>query len=172
MPPLDRIESRSLSTGLAQRTIKNLEFIRQAHDRNEDVHIVMQLVNSLLGLLVFPVAKEKTFFNSFRRVRLADPPEFSEVCRKLPAFPLLPSLTVAQFGNCPNLGRFFRRLRNAIAHRRLVFSDDSHDLSAVIITLGDAPNDTEPIDWEISLSAEDLGRLCLYIANEVIKRHL
>lgn len=166
------LESRSLSTGLAQRTIKNLDFIQKAHDCGEDVHIVMQMLNSMLGLLVFPVAKEDKFFKSFRSTKISAQPDFGAVSKKIAGFPPLPSLTVSMFGNCADLRRFFRRLRNAVSHRRLEFSGESHDLDAVIITFSDAPDRDSPIDWEISLSANDLGRLCRFVANEVIRRHL
>lgn len=166
------LESRSLSTGLAQRTIKNLDFIQEAHDCGEDVHIVMQMLNSMLGLLVFPVAKEDEFFKSFHSIKLSAQPDFAAVSNEITGFPPMPSLTISMFGNCPDLCRFFQRLRNAVSHRRLGFSGESHDLDAVIITFGDAPDRAKPVDWEISLSANDLGRLCRFVANEVIRRHL
>jgi hypothetical protein len=84
----------------------------------------MQMVNSTLGLLVFPVAKGNKSFNSFRSTKLSSQPDFGAV--KIPGFPPLPSLTVSMFGNCADLRRFFIRLRNAISHRRLAFSDESH----------------------------------------------
>ena len=171
MSPLYPLESRSLSTGLAQRTLKNLAFIQSAHARGEDVHIVTQVVNSLLGLFVFPVEKEDQFFASFSSVKLSDPPNFAGVRRRIPDFPFLPSLQVSKFGNCPNLRRFIRRLRNAIAHRHFEIFGESHDLSAVAIRLYDQEFGAA-IDWDIALSAEDLGELCHYIADQVIKNHL
>jgi hypothetical protein len=144
MPPsLNPLESRSLSTGLAQRTIKNLDFVQKAHDCGEDVHIVMQMLNSTLGLLVFPVAKENTFFSSFRSTKLSSQPDFGAV--KIPGFPPLPSLTISMFGNCADLRRFFIRLRNAISHRRLAFSDESHArLDRRAQTRCDVPSDEGP----------------------------
>ena len=171
MSILDPIESRSLSSGLAQRTIKNLSFIQNAHENGEDVHVVMQVVNSLLGLLVFPIEKESGFFSSFDSVTLGYPPDFGALRNRLGNFPPLPSLTILQFGNCGTLGQFFKRVRNAIAHRRLEFSSESHDLDKVAIHLSDA-KPKQPVDWEITLNAQDLLQLCLYIANEVVNRNL
>lgn len=165
------LESRSLSTGLAQRTIKNLQFMRQAHENGSDVHVVTQVINSLLSLLVFPVEKEKTFFKAFVSVRLDQTPDFNSVQKALPGFPPLPSLTVRQFKGCPNVRRFFIRLRNAIAHRRIGFSSESHDLNDVIITLTDV-DQQKAIEWDISLSAYDLLNLCRYISDEIIKQVL
>jgi HEPN pEK499 p136 len=170
MSPLDPLESRSLSTGLAQRTLKNLAFVQGAHARGEDVHLVTQMLNSLLGLFLFPVEKERQFFGSFSSVKLSDPPDFTAV-HQLHEFPLLPSLQCSMFGNCKNLRRFIRRLRNAIAHRHFEIHGESHDLSAVMIRLYDHENEA-PVDWDITLSAEDLGQICSYIADQVIRHHL
>jgi hypothetical protein len=131
----------------------------------------MQVVNSLLGLLVFPIEKESAFFSSFDSVTLGYPPDFGALRIRLGNFPPLPSLTVRQFGDCGTLEKFFKRVRNAIAHRRLCFSSESHDLDEVTIHLSDA-KPKQPVDWEITLNAQDLLQLCLYIANEVINRHL
>jgi hypothetical protein len=126
------LESRSLSTGLAQRTIKNLEFMRRAHENGEDVHIVTQVVNSLL-------------------------------------FPDLTSLRVRQFECCENLSDFFRHLRNAISHRRIEFSSESHDLHEVMLRLTDGRSCT---NWDIDLSAHDLLTLCMYISDEIVRQIL
>jgi len=155
------IESRNLSTGLAKRTIKNLRFIYAAHEHGLDVHVVTQVINSLLSLLVFPLEKEAAFFDSFTSVALGDPPDFSMVTIALPGFPSLPSLQVREFGACKNVKRFLKRLRNAVSHRRIEFSSESHDLAAVTLCLTDAlPN--QPIDWDISLSAFDLLQLSAF----------
>jgi hypothetical protein len=168
------LESRNLNAGIAVRTLKNLDFLKQAFDRGEDVHVVVQSLNSLLGLLVFPVQKERDtqLFRQLRSVRLFPPDYFLSVREAFHDFPLLPSLTIAQFGNCNNLGRFFTRIRNAIAHRHLEFSTDSRILSDEIITMRDKPSEKAPVDWEIRMNGEDLEALGRYIANLLIRTHL
>jgi hypothetical protein len=161
-----------LSTGIAQRTLKNLDFIKQAYVRGEYVHVVIQTVNSLLGLLMFPVEKETKFFSIFESVSLDPPDYFLAVYRSLPEFPPLPSLEISKFQNCGNLSKFFKRLRNAIAHRRLDFSNNSRDSEAEVITLRDRPHRNKPIDWEIKMSAGDMERLSRYIAQRVIDENL
>jgi len=146
-------------------------FIQAAHARGADVHVVTQMVNSLLGLFLFPVEKEDQFFGSFRSVKLSNPPQFAAVHQTIPEFPLLPSLQCSKFGNCTNLRKFIRRVRNAIAHRHFEIFGESHDLSAVIIRLYDQEFGA-PIDWDITLSAKDLGHFCIYIAGQVIQHHL
>jgi hypothetical protein len=49
-----RLASRNESMGFADRTKKNLQHIQKAFDAGHDVHVVTQVVNSLLGLVVFP----------------------------------------------------------------------------------------------------------------------
>lgn len=173
MSSLDPLESRNLSTGIAKRTLKNLEFIKQAFDRGEDVHVVTQTLNSLLGLLVFPVENEKdTKLFEYLKSKSLDPPDyFLAIQQCSPDFPLVPSLKIFQFEKCKNLGDFFTRLRNAIVHRRLDFSSDSHNLDVVFITMQDKTLG-KPIDWEIRISAKDLEELSRYIANLVIDKHL
>jgi hypothetical protein len=46
--------SRNESEGFAQRTRENLEFITHAKQQGSHVHVVTQLVNSMLGLVIFP----------------------------------------------------------------------------------------------------------------------
>jgi len=69
--PLPPLESRTLSSGLARRTLKNLDFIKTASSM--EVHPVTQVVNSLLGLLVFPIEKEKLLFGIFSKGVEASP---------------------------------------------------------------------------------------------------
>gem|GEM_PF-2501661 len=169
---LDPLESRNLSTGIARRTLKNLDFIKQAYLKGKDVHAVVQTVNSLLGLLMFPIEKEIEFFRALEPVTLNPPDYFLNVRQALPEFPLLPSLEILQLQKCTNLSRFFKRLRNAIAHRNLSFSNDSRDLATEIITLKDRKNEYAPFDWEIRISAEDMERLSRYVSQRVIDENL
>jgi hypothetical protein len=48
------LNPRSDALGLAERTRKNLLFIEGAFERGEDVHVITQVANSLLMLVVFP----------------------------------------------------------------------------------------------------------------------
>jgi hypothetical protein len=167
------LQSRTISTGLAQRTLKNLNFIQHAYATGQsDVHVITQMLNSLLGLLVFPITDD--FHVPLKAVNLTDPPDFRALRQSLPEFPELPSLTVTLFGKCPNLSRFFTRLRNAISHKHLTFSGDpdSRSLMDVMLTFKDRKNETEPFDWEISMTASDLERLIRYVGEDIINRQL
>jgi hypothetical protein len=164
------LASRKLSSGLAERTLKNLDFIKKVSD-TEDVHPVTQVVNSLLALLVFPVEKEKTFFNSFASVKFKAPTDLSAVTATLNQELSLPSLHVVMFQRCPHLSKFFEKVRNAVSHKLLEFSGnpDSRILAEVTVTLKDRLDKDSPFDWQISMTAEDLERLSRFVAEKIIK---
>ncbi len=119
--PLPPLESRTLSSGLARRTLKNLDFIKKNASSTE-AHPVKQVVNSLLGLLVFPVEKEKLFLATFSKVKFKDPSNLSGIRAALIQHLPVPSVQVAKFGGCENLSRFFKRVRNAVSHKHIEFS--------------------------------------------------
>src|SRR6266851_5444955 len=119
--PLPPLESRTLSSGLARRTSKNLDFIKKNASSTE-AHPVTQVVNSLLGLLVFPVEKEKLFLATFSKVKFKDPSNLSGIRAALIQHLPVPSVQVAKFGGCENLSRFFKRVRNAVSHKHIEFS--------------------------------------------------
>lgn len=146
------------------------------------MHPVTQVVNSLLGLLVFPIEKEKKFFATFSKVKFQDPSNLllirTTLINRLPA----PSLRKTNFGGCKDLGRFFKRVRNAISHKHLDFSGtdpDSRIFADVKITLRDCPSRKNgarcgplDFDWEITMTAEDLEKVSRCVADEVIKQGL
>jgi hypothetical protein len=169
------LNSRTLSSGLAARTIRNLDFINHAAASNSVIHPVTQLLNSLLSLLVFPWAKEKTFFATLARTRFKGTSTMDVRAALATRNMILPSLNVVQFGGCKNLRQFFRRLRNALSHRHIDFAGDpdSRDLTHVIIHLKDCPDDSTCFhDWHIELTAGDLEKLARFLASEVISQGL
>jgi hypothetical protein len=174
LPPL---KSRTLTAGFAARTLRNLDFIKEAYP-NAEVHPVTQVINSMLGLLVFPYEKEKEPLAA----ALSSEPIFSHATdllvvrdslrSSLPA----PSIEVTKFAGCKDLESFFRRIRNSISHKNIEFSGadpDSRVLEDVKIILRDCPNKTIPLgpsdfDWEISMTAADLEALSRYVAAMII----
>jgi hypothetical protein len=114
--------SRQDSLGFAERTWKNLAFIEGAA-RPEDVHLVTQVVNSLLGLVVFPW--ERGVVDKARRLSL---PRLTQEG--------WPEWRVTA-GGTPQLWGLLRHLRNGIAHGHLRYSSDSRELAEVTITVED-----------------------------------
>ena len=147
---------RSDALGLASRTRKNLIFIEAAFERGEDVHVVTQVANSLLTLVVFPW--ERHFVDQIAAVpsTLAD--------QRWPAWKITR-------GSANTLGDLVRRIRNAAAHGHLQFSSDSRLLSEVTISLSDyLPHATEPF-WTAEIPASDLRDFC-YRFIDLIESHL
>jgi HEPN pEK499 p136/Phage integrase family len=165
---------RTLGKGLAQRTLKNLNFIQQVYVGGEtEVHVVTQVINSLLALLVFPVTANE-FKQLFGKEKLPPPGNLEAVRQRLVDLLQVSSLTVSKFKCCPDLNRFFERLRNAISHKHITFSNDpdSRCLPDVMLTFGDRiPHSKDPdYDWEITMNAEDLEKLVRYVGEEIINR--
>lgn len=52
----------------ASRTLKNLQFLESAREAGADVHVVTQLVNSLLGFVVFPLELRQELFRALKEL--------------------------------------------------------------------------------------------------------
>jgi hypothetical protein len=123
------LRSRNKPSGFAARTLKNLENIERAYSAGADVHVVTQLMLSLLGLVIFPMEHGDTL-GLLEEVALHDLHEFpwcegwhidhdSYKIKTTNAFILL------------------RHVRNAVAHRNVMFSSDSRDINQVRIVFHD-----------------------------------
>lgn len=145
------LASRADSLGFAERTKKNLLYVEQAKSSGQDVHVVTQIVNSSLGLIVFPW--EVTADKAIRGKLLADLYKAGwPVWHETP-----PS---------KGLGELICGLRNAIAHRNVQFSSEDRAASNVTITFA-----SEHGDWHATISAHDLKDFCFsfikFIESEV-----
>ena len=146
-------ESRNNAIGFAGRTRKNLEYVRNAFDCGEDVHVVTQLVISLLGLVVLPW--ERNLVEHIQEVKLReladqDWPEWS-----------------ITLGCCETLGELVYHIRNAVAHGRVTFSSDSRNLAEVEIIVEDAKPGRKTPDWRAKIGGNELYSFCLRFAEYV-----
>lgn len=96
----------------AERTRQNLEYIEQSKQNGSDVYEVTQLVNSLLGLLVFP---QQRYFNQI--------PETPIEQLQKDGWPTI--VVIGDFQPHQNLKELMRYLRNAIAHFNVEFIADN-----------------------------------------------
>lgn len=135
------LASRADSLGFAGRTRKNLLYIEEAKSRREDVHVIAQIVNSSLGLIVFPwedqadkVIRGKLLTDLYK----SGWPVWDEVP---------PS---------KGLGQLIHNLRNAIAHSNVKFSSDDRAANKVAILFA-----SQSCDWHATISAHDLKNFCL-----------
>lgn len=138
----------------ARRTQKNLEFIeRYKDDPGSEVYEVTQLINSLLGLIVFP---EQRFYNYIPEIPLAELEREGWRCPRVR-------------GNYPqvaNLRELARYMRNAIAHSNLQFLDDRHSGSISGIILWNENRRVK--DWEVELTIPELKDLTEKFINLIL----
>ena len=158
-------ESRSEAMGIEKRTLINLKFVKETFDDAPDkdkapVHIVTQIVNSLLGLLILPYSKGYALRD--------DPNKLEELYdHEWPRWDI---------ADCtPNgtwtLGQLARHLRNAAAHGRYYFSSDSRQPREVTITVEDKPRG-QPINWSASIRADKLYTFCQCLSDYMDKGRL
>jgi hypothetical protein len=136
-----KLASRGDSLGFAERTRKNLLYIDQAKSRREDVHVVTQIINSSLGLVVFPWEDQAD--KAIRGKLLSD--------LYKSGWPVWDESPPSR-----GLGQLIHVLRNAIAHRNVKFSSDDREASKVAILFA-----SENGDWHATISARDLKNFCL-----------
>ena len=135
----------------AQRTLANLKYIdaqvKGIPDEKRKLYEVTQLVNSLLGLLVFP-----------REQYMKEIPEtpLNELVAK--GWPEIKTTR----GTLPkdNLHQLMRMLRNGVAHCNLEFvSDLDHKICGIRIWNGKPCNECGAVTWEATLSIVDLRKI-------------
>lgn len=145
---------RNTVWGFRNRVLKNLMFLNSARSKGADVHIVTELITSLLGLIVFPFEEIKRLrLTSFDRYKLNDLLEKG-----------WPKWTF-NLGSSDNLSDLGRHLRNAISHRRILFSSDSRNLEDVEIRFGDSRNPNGPDEWSVTINAAELQKFVLLFAD-------
>ncbi len=152
-------ETRNKPIGFAQRTRKNLEYVSNARSRNEDVHIVTHLVNSMLGIVVVPHQHYSKM--AFWSVTLKE--------LRWPKWDI--TLDVPKRGKpkTKTLGHLVWHLRNAAAHGRFEFigEQDSRNLSEVGLVVHDAPGEGQEPNWQAEIGGPDLYRFCLLLAEHI-----
>lgn len=147
--------SRKTSLGFAQRTKENLDFIRDARQAGNNVHEVVQITNSLLGLVIFPW--ETTFFDSIKSWKLTD--------LEANGWPVLQ----IKKGPCGTLEKLIWHIRNGAAHGHIKFLSDSPEPSEVAVTIRDRPTRPKnaPFNFQLELTAEEMRSLCYRIIEAV-----
>lgn len=108
------MDYHNLVKDFAQRTKANLELLRRLQREHPELEIyeVTQLMNSLLGLLVFP---RERYFDHIPATPLS---ELQAAGWPIPR-------VVGQFPQVENLNDLIRYLRNAVAHCNIEFLADA-----------------------------------------------
>lgn len=151
--PPEHMPSRNETEGFAKRTRKNLDLILAAHQKHEDVHVVTQVVLSLLGLVVFP----------FERIIKSSNPRWPLADLEARGWPRWTYLN----GSKPpdDLSTLMTHLRHATAHSNVSFSSESRYLAEVTITfMNRLPKRLGGGIWEASIRGDNLLVFCqLYL---------
>lgn len=147
-------EPEKLVEAFAIRTRVNLEHIDEMRRDGKDVYDVTQLINSCLGLLVFPQQRYK---NGIRKLSLRE-------C-EAEGWPI-PKVT-GNFREVSDLSDLIRYLRNAISHFNIELLPNAQNNIAGL-KVWNTNNGKKT--WEAELSIEDLRKLVLKFSEEVSKK--
>ena len=135
---------------------RKLLFIEEASAHAADVHVVTQIVNSMLGLVVLPwerTLKEKLGATSMTDAQLASWPSW-EVSR----------------GSSTTLRELIRFLRNGVAHGNIRFSSDDLEPAGVCVEVSSyTPKDKDRPCWIGCMRADKLREFCLHFISFVEK---
>jgi hypothetical protein len=131
----------------AERTKRNLDNIRKALQNESQAQVceVTQLLNSMLGLLLFP---PQQYFETIPKIPLSDlEAKGWPKIKQSPDFPEKVS----------TLDRLMRYLRNAVAHFNMKFlTNDNHQISGVCVWNTDFSGQRI---WMAELSLMDLEKI-------------
>jgi len=138
------LSSRATALGFAKRARKNLRHIEQASAGGADVHVITQIVTSVLGMVVFPW--EKYLVRQLRKRRLDD------------LYALGWPRWRISIGYANTLSDLTLKLRNATAHGRYQFSSDDRDPEKVELIVEDAYEGE--VNWRARISSAGLKDFC------------
>jgi hypothetical protein len=139
------MEYHNLVEDFARRTRANLRELKALRERGILVYEVTALVNSMLGLLVFPQQK---YMDSIAEIPMED------LVRQGWPIPVV----VGDFRQVSNLRQLIRYLRNAISHFNIEFYTEASDQIAGLIVWNVDPR-TQKVTWKAKLSVEDLDNI-------------
>jgi hypothetical protein len=142
--------TRNNVSEFARRTLKNLQYIESALENKADVHVITQLANSMLGLVILPW--ERQIEAAIKNEKLAD-----LAGQGWPGFLLSDN-------KVETLGQFVRRLRNAMAHGEITFRSDSRRIEDVAIHLENHRKKNgvkKVVTWSADITAEEIRTFCI-----------
>ena len=131
----------------------------------DDVHVVTQLITSMLGLIVLPVAKQK-----FNKVFLQRP--LTDLINEGCEWKIIFDKDTEDPTN--NLRRLVEHLRNAIAHGKFEFCDDepfnsdARSLGEIKLIVEDYWKNNSPKPyWRAEILGQPLRQFCFLVAEAI-----
>lgn len=138
----------------AQRTRRNLAAIEKLEQAGENVFETTQLVNSCLGLLVFP---QQNFVDRIPATSL------SELANQGWPIPTV----VGNFDQVSDLRQLIRYLRNAISHFNIQFIGDAGNEIRLLKVWNTNPRNGKKT-WQAELGVADLRKIALMFSDLLI----
>jgi len=129
----------------AERTRTSLRAIEKLRTDGKDVYETTQLINSTLGLLVFP---QQEYVNQIPRIPLE---KLEQEGWPIPR-------VQGNFEQVSDLNQLIRYLRNAIAHFNIKFIGDAHNEIHILRVWNVDPRSRRKT-WEAELSVDDLRKI-------------
>jgi hypothetical protein len=139
------MDYQALVEDFARRTRQNLAHIRLLQKEGAEVYEVTALVNSMLGLLVFP---QQHFFDRIPQTPLA------ELASKGWPIPRV----VGDYPQVGDLRQLVRYLRNAISHFNVKFYTDGADQIAGLTVWNTEPRGNK-VTWKATLTVAELDQI-------------
>ena len=152
-------ESRRTTRGFAKRTRRNLELATESYAIRKDFHVITQLVNSLLGIVVVPWQRHTNEGEEdFGLTTLEDIDG-----KGWPKW----EFTGNEGSESEFLKDFVYHLRNAASHGHYEFSryPDSRRLDEVTIEVSDGPLGTAP--WSYKIRGDELYNFCIELSKHI-----
>ena len=139
----------SLIHDFARRTLANLNALKSMRDQNPEVQFyeVTNLINSMLGLLIFP---QQAFVDNIPLTPLSE--------LEATGWPI-PRLT-GKFAQVQNLNQLVRYLRNAIAHCNVKFmAGDRDQIVGLVVWNNDTRKLGSPKTWEAEMTLDEVEKI-------------
>jgi hypothetical protein len=141
------MDYQALIEDFARRTRSNLKALRQLQESGVQVFEVTALINSMLGLLVFP---QQSYIDQLPEVSLQ---ELAAAGWPIPEI----------HGNYPqvkNLKQLVRHLRNAISHFNIEFEPDNSGQIAGL-SVWNTDQRSKKVNWRVRLTVADLEAIAM-----------
>ena len=138
------MEYKNLVIDFAERTKQNNEMLRklQIENPNLEFYEVTQLINSLLGLLVFP---QQEYVDNIPKTPLD---ELEKLGWPIPK-------VVGDYPQVKNLNQLVRYLRNSIAHFNIKFINESQKIAGLTVW----NKKGHEITWKATLTISDIEEI-------------
>lgn len=138
---------------VATRTLKNLEKMDNLYAKGEEVYEVTQLINSLLGLIVFPQQEYVSIIPNIPTSELEED-----------GWPI--PLAIGDFRQASDLNYLIKKLRNSISHHHLEYISDDND-QIVSLVLWDEYRGK--VNWKAQISVSDLKQFIFRFTELLMK---